>query len=167
MLCGVYAIFLTCASDYRLSSGMPKKKFSFCFTQRFLQVNRINRGKFDREYARRCFPFGQILGKSFQGIITSEVQNVTACSITFSSSRIFPGQLYDNKQIKRFLGYGINTDPLMCSILLNKIRYQQRYILFSLPQRRELNGNHMEPIIEVLTKTAFLYQFLRSFWLRR
>src|SRR3990170_4570534 len=52
----------------------------------------------------------------------------------------------------------------MCSIFLNKMRYQRRNILFSLPQRRELNGNHMETIIEVLTKTAFLYQFLKVFF---
>ena len=35
----------------------------------------------------------------FLGIIVSEVQNATACSMTFSSSRMFPGQLYDNKKL--------------------------------------------------------------------
>src|SRR3990167_7321965 len=52
----------------------------------------------------------------------------------------------------------------MRSILFNKIRYQKRYILFSLPQRRELNGNHMETIVKVLSKTAFLHKFFQVFF---
>ena len=47
---------------------------------------------------------------------------------------------------------------LLCGITLKEIAGLQRNVIFSLFKRRQINRNHVKPIIEILTKSALFYR---------
>ncbi|KKO20622.1 MAG: hypothetical protein BROFUL_00658 [Candidatus Brocadia fulgida] len=50
---------------------------------------------------------------------------------------------------------------LLCGILFHKVIYEERYIFFPFPQRREVDNDHVEPVIEILAKASLPDKFFQ------
>jgi len=99
------------------------------------------------------------LGKSF-GRILSFLAMMDACSITFSSSRTFPGTNGQGRVPSLQSQYSLPPFPVTADFL-QEIGSEQGDVILPLSEGRDKDGDDIEPIIEVFTKRSFLISSIK------
>ena len=85
------------------------------------------------------------------------VDSTTARSMTFSSSRTLPGQSYSMQQVQR-LGRQLEVGlVVLLAVLLEEVLREQRNVVLALAQRRQLHGDDVQPVEQVLAELAFVH----------
>ncbi len=82
--------------------------------------------------------------------------STTARSMTFSSSRTLPGQSYSRS---RSSASGVEFEiaaAVLLPVLLEEVLHQQRDVVLALAQRRQVHGDDVQPVVEVLAEAALV-----------
>ena len=77
----------------------------------------------------------------------------------FCNSRTFPGQLKDAIAFITLGGNDPDGFPHLSRQICHEVVDQQRYILSSLPKRRDVNGKHVQTIEQVFSEFPFAHHF--------
>ena len=83
--------------------------------------------------------------------------STTARSMTFSSSRTLPGQSYSSS---RSSASGVSSSRgfwFSLAVLLEEVLRQQRNVLVPLAQRRQLHGDDVQAVEEILAELPLLH----------
>ena len=98
------------------------------------------------------------------GPITSCSAITSARSRTFCNSRTLPGQSYASS---RYCASGSSaTGPRPCRSVSSRRKWssEERDVLLALAERRQLQGHHVEPVVEVLAELSVRTSVARSRW---
>jgi hypothetical protein len=80
---------------------------------------------------------------------TGPGETTTARTMTFCSSRIFPGQSCAFQSCNHFVRDQIDRPVEALRKFSNEVLYQKRNILGTLPQGREVDRNYIQPVVQV------------------
>ena len=83
--------------------------------------------------------------------------STTARSMTFSSSRTLPGQSYS---VSRSSASGVELElglAVLVAVLVEEVLREQRDVVLALAQRRQLDGDDVQPVEEILAEPALLH----------
>src|SRR6266498_2153610 len=80
-------------------------------------------------------------------------ERTTARSITFSSSRTLPGQLYS---ISRRMASSLIAAGCAVALLREEVLDERRDVLLAIAERRHVDVDHVEPVVEVVAELRLL-----------
>ena len=87
-------------------------------------------------------------------VIVSPRAMITARSTAFFSSRTFPGQWYDEDPLPRGVVEVADLLAVLAGESREKLRREQLDVLRPLAQRRKIDLDDGEPIVEILAQLA-------------